>query len=140
MLSKEYVESLIRRLNGASIRLCGGYYEPKNEQEGADGALLMEAEGAVKAWSEAMVTSRERLDILWKGMQTNYWMAVHPIKKTFMVFDVEEGSLHAGQIMLGHKPLFESSTTDMGGAINEYVAWTVQQRIIGENNEQDTTN
>lgn len=45
---------LILRLDRAAARLCGGYYEPRTEQEGLDGALFLEAARRIHALEELL--------------------------------------------------------------------------------------
>ena len=46
-------QTLTERLDRAAGRLCGGYYEPKTDQEGADGALMLEAKDRITALEAA---------------------------------------------------------------------------------------
>jgi hypothetical protein len=46
-------QTLTERLDRAAGRLCGGYYEPKTDQEGADGALMLEAKDRIKVLEDS---------------------------------------------------------------------------------------
>lgn len=39
--------TLLEKLNARAFALCGGHYEPKTEQDAADGALMVEAVGEI---------------------------------------------------------------------------------------------
>jgi len=53
------VEDLTKRLDAASFRLCGGYYEPKNDQEAADGVLMLEAKQVIETLMQTTISQRE---------------------------------------------------------------------------------